>query len=55
MAGVDISDGAGDPPAHKSITMTQPYAHLSPEHKKAAIEALGNALKGEGQKAAKTA
>jgi hypothetical protein len=38
-----------------AIAMTQRYAHLSPEHTKAAVEALGKTLRGEGKKDATTA
>jgi integrase len=40
---------------HKDFSMTLRYAHLSPSHKKAAMDALGNTLKadtGKGQKRA---
>jgi len=40
---------------HKSIEMTDRYAHLWPEHKKGAVDALGKALKGESGKSKKTA
>ena len=40
---------------HKSITMTQRYAHLSPEHKKAAVETLATALQGDSSATAETA
>ncbi len=40
---------------HKSITMSQKYAHLSPEPKKAAVEMLAAALQGNGSAKAETA
>ena len=43
MAGVDIAT-VRDILRHKTIERTLRYAHLSPDHRKAAIEALGNAL-----------
>jgi hypothetical protein len=39
----------------ETIEMTLRYAHLAPSHKKAAVEALGNALAGEAKNTAKTA
>ncbi|MEM2915555.1 MAG: hypothetical protein QXH91_09200, partial [Candidatus Bathyarchaeia archaeon] len=33
---------------HKSIEMTRRYSHLSPKHKRAAVEALENALSKNG-------
>lgn len=54
MAGVDITT-VRDILRHKTIEMTLRYAHLSPSHKKAAVEALGNALAAGNGKAAKTA
>ena len=40
---------------HKDSSMTLRYAHLSPGHKNAAVEALGNALNSGGQSEARTA
>jgi integrase len=40
---------------HKTIDMTLRYAHLAPEHKRSAVEALGAALAGESQKVVKSA
>jgi integrase len=54
MAGVDIAT-VRDILRHKTIEMTLRYAHLSPDHKKAAIETLGNALKAGTKDEAKTA
>ena len=54
MSGVDLAT-VREILRHKSIEMTLRYAHLSPDHKKSAIEALGNALKGEAEKEAETA
>ena len=39
----------------KTITMTLRHAHLSPAHKRSAVEALQNALAGEAENDAKTA
>jgi integrase len=39
MAGVDLKT-AQELMGHKSITMTAQYAHLSPEHRMAALEKL---------------
>jgi integrase len=40
---------------HKDYAMTLRYAHLSPEHKKTAVEALEDSLKPKPQEAPKTA
>lgn len=52
MAGVDLAT-VREILRHKSIEMTLRYAHLSGDHKKAAMETLGNALAVESGKAAK--
>jgi integrase len=54
MAGVDLAT-VREILRHKSIEMTLRYAHLSGDHKKAAVDALQNALAGEAKKDAKTA
>ena len=54
MNGVDLKT-VQEIPRHKSITMTQRYAHLSPEHQKAAVEALATALQGDRTAKAETA
>jgi integrase len=54
MAGVDIAT-VREILRHKSIEMTLRYSHLSPDHKKSAVEALGNALAAEAKNEAKTA
>ena len=54
MAGVDLAT-VREILRHKSIEMTLRYAHLSGDHKKAAVDALQNALKGQADKDAKTA
>jgi site-specific recombinase XerD len=54
MAGIDLST-VQKILRHKSIAMTQRYAHLSPEHTKAAVEALARSLRGEEKKDTKTA
>jgi site-specific recombinase XerD len=54
MAGVDLAT-VRDILWHKSIEMTLRYAHLSPDHKKSAVEALRLALSGEREKDSKTA
>ena len=54
MAGVDIAT-VRDILRHKSIEMTLRYAHLSPSHKRSAVEALGNALAAGAGNEAKTA
>ncbi len=54
MAGVDIAT-VRDILRHKSIEMTLRYAHLSPSHKKAAVEALENALAAGAKNEAKSA
>jgi site-specific recombinase XerD len=46
MSGVDLAT-VREILRHKSISMTLRYAHLAPEHKKAAVDALSNALGGE--------
>ena len=40
---------------HKSIEMTQRYAHLTPEHNKSAVDALEKAVTQTNGKAEKTA
>jgi site-specific recombinase XerD len=40
---------------HKTIAMTLRYAHLSPESKRSAVDALQSALAGSEAKEAKTA
>jgi site-specific recombinase XerD len=40
---------------HKSIAMTQRYLHLSPEHKKTAVNVPGNVLAAGAKTGAKTA
>jgi hypothetical protein len=54
MAGVDLAT-VQEIMRHKTITMTLRYANLSPEHKRAAVDALQKALTGEADKEAKTA
>lgn len=46
MAGVDLRT-VQELMGHKSITMTIRYAHLSPDHKRAAVEALENRFSGK--------
>jgi site-specific recombinase XerD len=43
MAGVDLAT-VREIMRHKSIEMTLRYSHLSPEHKKSAVETLESAL-----------
>ncbi len=43
MAGVDIKT-VQELMRHKSIEMTMRYAHLSPDHKKRAVDILGNTI-----------
>jgi len=54
MAGVDLAT-VQEIMRHKTITMTLRYAHLAPEHKQAAVDALQNALVGAVKNDAKTA
>jgi site-specific recombinase XerD len=54
MAGVDLAT-VKEILRHKSISMTLRYAHLSPDHKQSAVEALSKALTADAEKAAKTA
>jgi integrase len=54
MAGVDLAT-IREIMRHKSIEMTLRYAHLSPDHKKAAVDALGNALAAGTKNKAKNA
>jgi integrase len=54
MAGVDLVT-VREIMRHKSIEMTLRYAHLSTSHKKAAVDALGNALAAGAKNEAKTA
>ena len=46
MNGVDLQT-IGEILRHKDFSTTLRYAHLSATHKKAAVDALGNALKGD--------
>ena len=46
MAGVDLRT-VQDLMGHKTITMTMRYAHLSPDHKRAAMEALESRFSGK--------
>jgi integrase len=43
MAGVDLAT-VKELMGHRSIQMTMKYAHLSPDHKRKAIEMLGSRL-----------
>jgi len=43
MAGIDLKT-VQELLGHKSFEMTLRYAHLSPEHKKAALDILGKRL-----------
>jgi len=43
MAGVDLRT-VQELLGHKSFEMTLRYAHLSPEHKKAALDVLGKRM-----------
>jgi hypothetical protein len=54
MSGVDLKT-VGEILRHKDYATTMRYAHLSPSHKKAAVDALGSALKAEAKTEAKTA
>jgi hypothetical protein len=54
MAGVDIAT-VREILRHKSIEMTLRYAHLSPDHKRSAVEALGSALVGKAGNEVKSA
>jgi integrase len=57
MAGVDLTT-VKEIMRHKSIAMTLRYSHLSPGHRKAAVDALGKALRPDetkSQQEAKTA
>ena len=54
MAGVDLAT-VQEIMRHKTITMTLRYSHLSPEHKRSAVDALQIALAGDSEKSAKTA
>jgi integrase len=54
MAGVDLAT-VKEILRHKSISMTLGYAHLLPDHKQSAVEALSKALSAESEKAGKTA
>ena len=51
MAGVDLAT-VKEIMRYKSIEMTLRYAHLAPAHKKAAVDALENALHSKGEKKA---
>ena len=50
MAGVDLAT-VKEILRHKSISMTLRYAHLSPDHKRSAVEALSEALTAKTDKA----
>jgi integrase len=54
MAGVDLAT-VQEIMRHKTIAMTLRYAHLSPAHKKSAVDALQNALIGKAEKGVETA
>jgi site-specific recombinase XerD len=54
MAGVDLAT-VREILRHKSIEMTLRYSHLSGDHKKAAIDALQNALVVWAEEESKTA
>ena len=43
MSGIDIKT-VQELMGHKSIEMTLRYSHLSPDHKKRAVEILGNRI-----------
>jgi site-specific recombinase XerD len=43
MAGVDLAT-VKELMGHRSIQMTMKYAHLSPDHKRKAIEMLGSRI-----------
>jgi site-specific recombinase XerD len=49
LAGVDITT-VKEIMRHKTIAMTLRYAHLSPGHRKAAVDALANALRVDERK-----
>jgi Phage integrase family len=53
MAGVDIAT-VREIMRHKSIEMTLRYAHLSPSHKKAAVDALARIIHEASTAAAQT-
>jgi hypothetical protein len=50
MGGVDLAT-VREILCHKSIAMTLRYAHLSPEHKKGAVDVLEKPLTGSCEKA----
>jgi integrase len=54
MAGVDLAT-VQEIMRHKTIAMTLRYAHLSPAHKKSAVDALQNALATKAEKSVETA
>ena len=54
MAGVDLA-AVKELLRHKSIDMTLRYAHLSPEHRKSAINTLVSAYRPEEQAAIQNA
>jgi site-specific recombinase XerD len=54
MQGVDLTT-VRDILRHKSIEMTLRYSHLAPAHRKAAVDALEEALKPSAVKEPKTA
>jgi site-specific recombinase XerD len=49
MAGADLAT-VKEIMRHKSIAMTLRYSHLSPGHRKAAVDALANSLRPEEKK-----
>ncbi len=49
MAGIDLAT-VQSILRHKSIAMTLRYSHLSPGHRKTAVDALVNALRAEETK-----
>jgi hypothetical protein len=46
MAGVPLKT-VGEILGHKTATMTERYSHLTPEHKREAVEILSRALQGK--------
>ena len=54
MAGVDLAT-VREILRHKKIEMTLRYSHLSPDHKRSAVEALQDALTPKGETGQKTA
>ncbi len=53
MSGVDLAT-VREILRHKDYKTTLRYSHLSHDHKRAAVEALGNALAADSEKAVKT-